>query len=358
MAMEGTDPRSEWSFLGERVLHVSRHVPARDGIARYADQLEAALTAGRRFSRLGVPGGGGRVVSMWGRLRPLRLLRYARGHDDVLVHYHPSYFLMGGWTSRLASYSALALVARVTPATWVIHEPDDELPDPIGRRGKIEYRVEEWLRRRFWSGARRLVFHTRWELDYFRERFPGRARDERVVTHGAFFTSTASAVSRSEARRRLGLPVDRTLLLSIGFLSPHKGVDRVIQAFEEADVDGVDLRVVGHPICDYPHVLAHVDDLRAQAAATPNVELREEYVSDEDFDIWIRAADAVIAGYASAASSSVVARTHLLGTPLIASTVGGLVEQARNGDLHFASQAELTAIVRDVAERNRAGQAG
>jgi glycosyltransferase involved in cell wall biosynthesis len=347
MVEGGTEPRSEWSFLGEDVLHVSRHVPARDGIARYADQLEAALGP-ERFTRLGVPGGGGRVVSLWGWLRPLRLLWHARGHDEVLVEYHPSYFLMGPWASRLASYAALAVVARATRASWIVHEPDDPMPDEIGRRGRIQYRIEERVRRLFWSGARRLVFHTRWEREAFDGRFPGRGRDERLVTHGGFFTVAAPEVPRGEARRRLGLPAAGTLLLCIGFLSPHKRVDEVIRAIDDAGVDGVQLRIVGEPICDYPHVLRHVEKLRAQAAAMESVELHEEFVSDEDFDLWIRAADAVIAGYGSAASSSVVARTQMLGTRLVTSAAGGLAEQARNGDLRFASREELVQIVRGL----------
>lgn len=349
MAQEGTDPLTEWSFLGQRVLHVSRHVPARDGIARYADQLEDALRPGRSFTRVGVPGGGPPEVALWGWLRPLKLLRLARGHDQLLIEYHPSYFLIGPWASRLASYAALALVARATPATWVVHEPDDSLPAEVGRRGRIEFAIEERLRRLFWAGAKRLVFHTRWERESFAERFPAAKREARVVTHGSFFTAAAPELTRAEARQRLGLPSDRKLLLCIGFLSPHKRVDEVIRAFDRADADGVDLRIVGDPICDYPHVLAHVAELREQAAGAGHVELHEGFVSDEDFDVWIKAADAVIAGYGSAASSSVVARTHMLGTPLITSEAGGLAEQARNGDLRFRSTDELAAIVEGLA---------
>jgi glycosyltransferase involved in cell wall biosynthesis len=349
MGQAEIDAESEWSFLGRKVLHVSRHAPARDGIARYAEQLEAALREGRRFTRLGVPGGGGdRVTALWGWLRPLKLLRAARGYDEVLVEYHPSYFQMGPWVSRLASYASLAIAARATPATWVVHEPDDPLPAEVGRRGRLQFRLEEAVRRRFWSGARRLVFHTAWERAEFARRFPGDRREERVVTHGSFFRSPAGDLSRDAARGRLGLPVDRDMLLCIGFLSPHKGVDEVVRAVDEAAVDRLELHIVGEQICDYPQVLAYVDELRALAARTPGAILHEVYVGDEEFDIWIRAADAVVLGYRTAASSGVAARAHMLGVPLITTASGGLAEQLEDGDRSYASHDELVELIREL----------
>jgi glycosyltransferase involved in cell wall biosynthesis len=349
MATAAPDTESEWSFLGDRILHVSRHMPARDGIARYADQLESAIGEARTYTRLGIPGGGGdRVVALWGWLRPLRLLGAARGHDDVLIEYHPSYFQMGPWVSRLVSYASLAVVARSTPASWVVHESDDPLPAEIGRRGRLQYRLEEWVRRRFWGRARRVVFHTDWERSEFAQRFPAKGRDECVVTHGSFFETRAGEVPRAEARERLGLAQDRTILVCIGFLSPHKGVDEVVRAVAEAEADGVELHVVGEPICDYPHVLAYVAELRDFVKRTPQATLHEGYVDDEEFDLWLRAADAVVLGYRRAASSSVAARARLLGTPMITTASGGIAEQLGEHDRRYSSTAALVAIIRGL----------
>lgn len=332
------------------MLSVSRHLPAEDGIANYADQLADSLQPERTVKRLGIPfGGGDEVTSLWGWLRPLKLLRRARGYDDVLIQYLAHYYVRGGWPSRVAGYLALGVVARALPATWVVHERDDERAEEIGRRGRAMFAVEERARRWFWAGARRLVFHSDWERSRFDERFPARgARDERVVDHGSFFTSAVDA-TRVQARERLGLAPERSILACIGTLSPHKGVDRVIAAVAESGISGLELHVVGRPIRPMPDVLAHVEELRRVAAETPSVHLHERYVSDEDFDLWIRAADAVVVGYRSAASSGVVPRVHLLGTTLITSGTGGIGEQVRPGDLRFEDQAGLVEAVRRVA---------
>jgi glycosyltransferase involved in cell wall biosynthesis len=295
------------------------------------------------------------VTALWGWLRPLKLLRRARGYDDVLVQYLPQYYVRGSWPSRVAGYLALGLVARALPATWVVHEVDDERPGEIGRRGRAMFRVEEGARRWLWAGAKRLVFHSDWEHVRFRERFPAHGgRDERVVAHGTFFTSPIKA-SRAEARERLGLPPDRVVLLCIGTLSPHKGVDRAMAAVRDARVAGVELHVVGRPIRPMPEVLAHVEQLRRLSAEIPVVHLHEGYVSDDEFDLWIRAADAVVTAYRSAASSGVVARTHLLGTTLITSAAGGIGEQLRGDDLRFEDETGLVEAIRTVAAPRGAG---
>jgi glycosyltransferase involved in cell wall biosynthesis len=348
-----TDPREEWAFLGDSVLHVSRFPPAQDGIARYAGQLDAILAPGRRVLRLGIPlGGGDRVRALWGGVRPLRIALHARGYGEVLVEYHPDYFVRGSWLNRLASYAALAAVSRLRRTTWIVHEADPERAVEIGRRGKAQFAVEEWLRRRLWGRAGALVFHSEWERRCFAQRFPGDRR-EHVVTHGSFFTPEATA-SRGEARRALGLDPDAALLLCIGFLSPHKGYERVIACFERAAIAGAQLHIVGSAIRPTPDVEEHVAHLHRLAAATPGIELHETFVSDEDFDRWIRAADAVLTPYHESSSSGVMARAHMLGARVITSAAGGMAEQASPDDLRFGTDEELVEALRAVAAQRRA----
>jgi hypothetical protein len=100
-----------------------------------------------------------------------------------------------------------------------------------------------------------------------------------------------------------------------------------------------------------PDVLEHVELLRRAADETPAVHLHEAYVADHEFDLWIRAADAVVTAYRTAASSGVVERAHLLGTTLITSGAGGIAEQAAPGDLRFEDEETLVAAIRVVAGR-------
>jgi glycosyltransferase involved in cell wall biosynthesis len=354
MSDDATGVQREFDFLGARVLIVSPLPPAQDGIARYSQQLMNELDD-RRFVRLALPGGEGEAVRvLWGGARPLWILRHALGVDDVLVMYHPDYYIQGSVFSQLAGYAALWLVSRLRRTTFVIHEPDHERAIELGRRGRVEFWLLERARRIHWRSVAGAVFHTEWERQQFSERFPGgRRRADHLVTHGSFFTPLVD-VSPGEARRRLGLAGGRVLLLCIGFLSPEKpdkGYERAITAVGALGREDVELHVVGAPIArPVPEVERYVSNLRRLVDATPNVSLHERFVSDEEFDLWIRAADAVVVPYRAARSSGVVARTHLLRTRLIASGAGGIADQLRDGDVQFSTDEQLVEAMRRVAD--------
>jgi glycosyltransferase involved in cell wall biosynthesis len=336
--MARSDP---WSELSPRVVAVSGY-EGRDGIGRYADQMITAYGRGREFVRVGIPERPGDYSRpLYRGIRALWLLRDARRRDDVLLHYHPEYYVRGDRAARVASYLSWGVLALLRRVVLVSHEPDP-------RTGRLEEAVRRWA----WRRVHRVVFHSEWELERWLKRY-GRARRQAhsVVAHGDFFATAVSA-SRAEARSRLGLPYDRVILLMIGYLSvvfPDKGYDRVIAALDAAGDPAVDLHIVGSPIRPGPEVDALIEWLRAVARDSPHVFLHEEYVDHDDFDLWIRAADAVVTAYRTASSSSVVARARLLGTPVIISAVGGLAEQAGPGDMVVLDDDELLAAIRAVA---------
>jgi glycosyltransferase involved in cell wall biosynthesis len=334
-----------WKTLAPRVVMVGRY-GERDGIARYAEQLEQAYSAGRVFVRVGIPEGPGD----WSRAfhrgpRALWLLRDARPGDDVVVHYHPHYFIRGGATARTADHLSWGLLALRRKVTVVVHEFDPE-------DGAL---LEEHARRWAWRRPARLVFHSDWQRDRHLARFGrGRGQQQLVVPHGRFF-STAVDAGRAQARAALGLPAERPLLLMIGFISatnPDKGYDRALGALSAAAADA-DLRIVGSPIRAAPDVDALLERLRAAADASPRVFLHEGFVDDDAFDLWLRAADAVLVPYRTASSSGVVARAHLLGTRVVLSDAGGLPEQAGPGDLVVRDDGELAAAIRTVVDQAR-----
>jgi len=74
-----------------------------------------------------------------------------------------------------------------------------------------------------------------------------------------------------------------------------------------------------------------------------------EFVSKEDFDTWITAADWTIFPYLATSSSGVLARTRLLQRPAIISAVGGLPNQAAEPDLLFTTDEELVDILQLAA---------
>jgi glycosyltransferase involved in cell wall biosynthesis len=311
-----------------------------DGIGRYAEQMIGALGNGRAFVRIGVIDGPGDYHRAFDRgPRALWLLRDARRPDDIVVHYHPHYY--GGGTPTQVSWGILSLLRRVT---FVIHELD------TARRG-VAAVAQRWG----WRRVPRVVFTSDWQRDEHVARF-GRGRgQELLVMSLRDFYSTSVELTREDARRHLGLPTDRAILLMIGFISasmPDKGYDRAIDAFRRAAAEGAELHIVGSPIRDDAEVHALLDRLRQAAAEIPGIVLHEGFVDHDGFDLWLRAADWVLTPYRQSSSSGVIARAHLLGARVITSDVGGLPAQAGPGDIVVRDDAELLAAIRAAVQRS------
>jgi hypothetical protein len=140
--------------------------------------------------------------------------------------------------------------------------------------------------------------------------------------------------SAEEAKAELGLPVDEFAFVSIGFIQHHKGFDRSVEAFSLARLPHASLHVVGSGRIDHAEIGSYVAELTEMCAATDGVELHNRFVSDDQFDLWIQASDAVVLPYRQIWSSSVVERARLFDKPIIASDLEQLQHQL--GDTGFA----------------------
>jgi glycosyltransferase involved in cell wall biosynthesis len=260
-------------------------------------------------------------VGVLGRLRRLR--------PDVVI--------VGGWNQPAFWQAALyARLARVPLVVWVESTARDERAG----RGPGEAAKRALVR----SAAAFLV--------------PGRAAAEYVRSLGAKEVAVAPnavdldvfgrrAGNRAELRAKLGL--DSVTFLCVSRLSPEKGVDVLVRAF-----DGVPgrLAVVG----DGP------DRERVAALAGPSVRLLGRIERDELVD-WYAAADAFVMPSRSETWGMSMQEAAAAGLPLVASEAPGaghdLIEEGVNGfrvpveDVEALRRA-LTRVATDEAFRERA----
>lgn len=345
--------------LTSRVGHVSvvsTFAPAHDGIARYADQLVAALISnGAQVKRLGLAhcnkSGGDEILDVKSGSRFLRVVRCTPRRVTVLVMWHGGYFTGGRQLDRIVSVGSIAAGFRLRRTIVVPHEPDDDLVTDVRGLRAVSRRAEERLRALMWCGADEVWFHSSYERDMFTRRYPAAAAKAslRLIDHGQAFEPEVS-ISRGAARRLLRAPPDEQMFLCPGFFSAHKGVDRVVRAFRRAAPINARLWIVGSAIREDDETRQLIQELRHVVSKALNVEFRERYVSDEEFDLWLRAADVVVAAYRTAASSSVIPRAQLLGARVIGSGAGGTAEQLRPGiDIIAADEKALTAAFANAA---------
>jgi glycosyltransferase involved in cell wall biosynthesis len=307
------------------MLVVSPYAPARDGIAAYALQSVATLRAEGHDVEVLSPGPSAahHHLDLRGWKGPLALAKRVREYDRVVVQFHPDVFypLRGSGRGHLAvSLGLLAAFKAARHVDLVVHELDYE----IGRRGGLAGRAMG----RMLSAATRVVVHTEPEATALHDAFGvPRSRIE-TVDHGAHFLRRTTLDSAA-ARARFGIDDSELVFLAIGFIQPHKGFDRAIAAFAQVRTSGCRLEIVGSVRVEEPEFVEYLEQLQTMAAATPGVTVRPGFVTDDEFDAWLVAADVVVLPYRRIWSSGVLERAALYDRPVIATSVGGLPEQAR-----------------------------
>ncbi|MEM9561203.1 MAG: glycosyltransferase family 4 protein [Actinomycetota bacterium] len=340
-----------------RILLVSPFAPHRDGIATYATQELRRLrlegntvevcspqpSAARWHLPLGGPAGMSKLVAMAG------------DHDRIVLQFGPdlAFGRCRSSAQRVAVWMGLVALARRRPLELRVHEveygPLDQ--NPLERRAA----------RLALAAADRVTVHTAAERDALDRRL-GIGHRLDIVDHGRDFRP-AVRLTREDARRRLGLPVDGYRFVAIGFLQRHKGFDLAVEAIDrlpgrnDGSAGGAHLHVVGSARVDHPEIATYVADLAARCGRTADATLHEGYVSDVDFDRWLQAADAVVLPYREIWSSGVLERARLFRVPVVASDLPQLRDQAPPDTLFFDDVDELVVIM-DKLRSSASGDAG
>jgi glycosyltransferase involved in cell wall biosynthesis len=259
------------------------------------------------------------------------------GVTGRLRRFRPDVVLVGGW-NQPAFWQALAYAraARVPLVVWVESTARDERAG----RGPAELAKRVIVR-----SAAAFVVPGRAAADYVRSLGAKQvAVAPNAVDLGLFGPRTDR---RDELRAKLGL--DDVTFLCVSRLSPEKGVDVLVRAFDSVPAE---LVVVG----DGP------DRERVTELAGPRVRLLGGVERDELAD-WYAAADAFVMPSRSETWGMAMQEAAASGLPLVASEAPGagwdLIDEGVNGfrvpveDVEALREA-LTRVATDEAFRERA----
>ncbi|HEX2267419.1 MAG TPA: glycosyltransferase, partial [Actinomycetota bacterium] len=319
--------------------------PRRDGIAAYAQHRVDRLRAeGHEVTVLTPPDGNGDLRERFVGGRALfKAARVGRTYDRIVVHFQPSLFHpprrpVG---KVVASLALLWLAVRRPQLEIVVHEADPP----------IRWRPDYVLLRQALRRAGRLWFHTDEERKLLEGAYGLRARGG-LIPH----LVAANPSPKDEARRQLGIEHSGTVLVCAGFLHPSKGFDRALDAFPAEN--GAKLFIVGSVRQPTDENREYARSLAERCASAPGVTLIDRFVSDEEFDLWLSAADWVVLPYRRSWSSGVLAKAQAVGAPAIVTAVGGLAEQAGGRDVVVHTDQELAAALRRAVATPRSDGGG
>lgn len=277
-----------------------------------------------------------------------RIVGLLRRERVALLHTHTS---KAGFLGRLA-----ARLAR-TPA--VVHTPHGHVF--YGYYGRVLTALFIALERLAAPLADRVVVLTEREMQEHLERRIGRPGQFVVIPSGVDLDAVrAGALSREEARRRLGVPADGLLLVGVGRLVPVKGFDLLVRALPAIvrEVPAARLLLVG----EGPERAA----LEAEARGLGVAERLVLVGAHAEVVPFLSAADLLVAPSRNEGLGRALVEAMALGRPVVATRVGGIPAVVIDGETGRLVPPENPAalagavieLLGDGGLRHRMGEAG
>jgi len=147
----------------------------------------------------------------------------------------------------------------------------------------------------------------------------------RIIPHGHYRDVYPKEINRVDARLRLGLDEQGTVMLFFGQIRPYKNVPQLIKAFARLENDELRLVVAGST--------GNCTELSSLIGELSNKDRRvifvDVFLSDEQLALWICAADLVVLPFRDITNSGSVFLALSYGRRILASNKGAMAEIQR-----------------------------
>jgi glycosyltransferase involved in cell wall biosynthesis len=197
--------------------------------------------------------------------------------------------------------------------------------------------------------AHQTFVHTAKMKDELMEEFGLPSDRITVIPFGINNSVPVTSLSQSEARQRLGIAPGKKAILFFGHITPYKGLEYLIEAFERLSAQRDDLCLViagGPKNCeDYWNQL---QQMAASGVRESRITLRPQFIPDADTEIYFKAADVLVLPYTHVYQSGVLFLGYSFGLPALAADVGSLGDDIVEGETGFLFKSQ------DVSELARA----
>ena len=160
---------------------------------------------------------------------------------------------------------------------------------------------------------------------------------------------------KEAARKRLGLPPEKTVLLFFGYIRRYKGLDILLHALPlvRRHHPDVFLLIVG----EFYEPRAPFEALIREKGLEEVVRIVDRFVPNTEVGLYFSAADGVVMPYRSATQSGILPIAYQFEKPVITTRVGGLPDFVEEGKTGFLVKPEdpeaLAAAIETFLEKRK-----
>jgi glycosyltransferase involved in cell wall biosynthesis len=164
----------------------------------------------------------------------------------------------------------------------------------------------------------------------------------RMFSPHPLYDNFGAAVSKSQAKKHLGLAEGIHYILFFGFIREYKGLDLLIKAFADKRFRNlkVKLLIAGEFYVDGKPYLEHIDQLGLKN----EIILRTEFIPNDEIVYYFCASDIVAQPYKDATQSGVTQIAYHFDKPMLTTNVGGLSEMVPDGKVGFVVSPDVHEI--------------
>ncbi|MBC8005873.1 MAG: glycosyltransferase [Verrucomicrobia bacterium] len=168
------------------------------------------------------------------------------------------------------------------------------------------------------------------------------------------FDNYGERLSFEFAKEKLKLDVNTRYLLFFGFIRDYKGLDLLLNAFADARLRKypVKLLIAGEYYSSPEPYLELIKKNKLEDL----IELRTDFIADEEVNLYFSAADMVVQPYKSATQSGVTQIGYHFNKPMLVTNVGGLSEIIPDGKIGYVVEPDsekIADVLVDFYENNR-----
>ncbi len=313
--------RSWVTRLRQRVPWIRRNAREGGNQGHRGQASAERITTVRQMTREGIHRSSLRRLRI--RLLHLRTLcHFLWGRPD-LVHFQ--------WlVSRRQDREFIKRLRQLgIPAIYTAHDVEPHITASQEDRADLQ---------RLYDSVAKIIVHAESNKRELLSLFDVEASKVAVIPHGSYdFLCASETLSKAAARRKVGVPEGKKVILFFGLIKRYKGLEYLVAAFEKVrgSVNDAFLLIVGEIYAGDVEGHRYYSRLIEGLRDRDDVLCVASYVPFETVGDYLAAADVVVLPYTRTYQSGVLLAAYAAGRPVVVTDTGGLSEVVEGGKSGF-----------------------
>ena len=180
-----------------------------------------------------------------------------------------------------------------------------------------------------------------------------KTKPAQLVSH-PLYDNFGTIISKAEAREKIGVGINDSIVLFFGFIRKYKGLDLLFEAMADERIKKarIKLLVAGEFYEDEKPFQEQIEKLGIK----DHLILRTDFIPDSEVKYYLCAADVVIQPYRNATQSGVTPLAYHFEKPMVVTNVGGLPTLVPHEKVGLVVEPNPTAIADGILRFYQLGE--